>query len=690
MKSSSRRIAQRRNKRNLNLAGSKLLAEQQLKLEQTLRATKHRCLHQYGCFADPKYSLQKNFNIQISRDEPTANTQPKNLGFHNLCSANKLPLGTKQLLGLNLNFCLAPASPRGKTVLKMARSIRIKYFLDQHGLSNDEEYNRQIYINNTCWHPTPAPLHIENHITNFEKALKLKQKEVISKNKNRLLPNLTPLKLSALRKLQSNSKIIIKPTDKNLGPAVLDTEAYVEQVLQEHLNTKHYQLLSDTESRNRYEAFKSALKDLITTNIDCLSKAEALYFQRSFKLRHRLPIFYGLPKVHKSPISLRPVVSSVNSFSSVFSNWLDFKMKDLLPFIKSYTKNSFEVLEDLKTLDIPNNALLFSADAKSMYTNIDTTVGIQSFRDFFTSHETLIPVNFPVNLFLRALELVMSNNIFSFGNTTWLQLSGTAMGTPAACSYATITYGQYENAVILPEFDTQLLYYRRYIDDIFGIWVPPETEKETTWNEFKKRVNQWGTLEWIIQEPSKKTVFLDLNIELRDTKIHSSTFQKALNLYLYIPPTSAHPPSCLKGLISGEMRRYWLQNDPSSFETILKKFIIRLTERGHQLQYLLPLLQQAAKLINNQRIHKENKDNRNTLFIHHRYHPRGLQRKDIRDIYDRTLKPFLNFDAMTVAISRPNNLREILTKTPLKKPTSLDIPRLIKDMKSHGSENDYL
>jgi len=143
----------------------------------------------------------------------------------------------------------------------------------------------------------------------------------MSKNKNRPLPNLTPLQLSALRKLQSNSKIIIKPTDKNLGPAVLDTETYVNQVLQEHLNTKHYQLLSDTESRNRYEAFRTALKDLITTNIDCLSKAEVLYFQRSFKLRHRLPIFYGLPKVHKSPISLRPVVSSVNSFSEGTSSF---------------------------------------------------------------------------------------------------------------------------------------------------------------------------------------------------------------------------------------------------------------------------------------------------------------------------------------------------------------------------------
>jgi hypothetical protein len=141
-----------------------------------------------------------------------------------------------------------------------------------------------------------------------------------------------------LRKLWSNSKIIIKPTDKNLGPAVLDTEAYMKQILQEHLTTKHYQLLSDTESRNRYEAFKSTLKELISTNIDCLSKPEVIYFQRSLKLRHRLPIFYGLPKVHKSLISLRPVVSSVNSFSSIFFNWLDFRMKELLPLIKTYTK----------------------------------------------------------------------------------------------------------------------------------------------------------------------------------------------------------------------------------------------------------------------------------------------------------------------------------------------------------------
>ncbi len=560
----------------------------------------------------------------------------------------------------------------------MARSIRIKYFLRKHKLPPDDAYHKQIYICNTNWHPPPAPLHIENHITNFEKGLKQKLQDIINKNKNKTRLNLTPLQLSAMKKLRTNNALIIKPTDKNLGPAVMDTKTYIKQILQEHLLTSHYQQLSKQDSLNRLENFKATLKDLISSNLNHLSKSEVIYFQRSFKIKHRLPIFYGLPKVHKIPITLRPVVSSVNSFSSVFSNWLDFKMKDLLPLVKSYTKNSSDVIDDLKNLDIPENAILFSADAKSMYTNIDTNVGIQSFQDFFIYNQAKIPQDFPVNLFLRVLELVMTNNIFCFGDTTWLQLSGTAMGTPAACAYATITYGHHENTKILTEFLPQLLYYRRYIDDIFGVWVPPPTNKETTWVKFKERLNEWGSLEWIIESPSNKTTFLDLNLELKNCKIQTSTFQKALNLYLYIPPNSAHPPSCLKGLISGEMRRYWIQNDPQNFESILTKFIIRLTERGHNLHDLLPLLKHAAVQLKNHHTQQRHKDKPNTLYIHQRYHPNGLQRTDIRALYNATLKPYLDYDTMTVAISRPHNLREVLTKTSLLKPPSLDIQNLIE------------
>jgi hypothetical protein len=48
----------------------------------------------------------------------------------------------------------------------------------------------------------------------------------------------------------------------------------------------------------------------------------------------------------------------------------------------------------------------------------------------------------------------MNNNIFMFGDTFWLQTSGTAMGTPVACSYATTSYGNHENIHILPNFNS--------------------------------------------------------------------------------------------------------------------------------------------------------------------------------------------------------------------------------------------
>jgi predicted DNA-binding protein (UPF0251 family) len=346
-----------------------------------------------------------------------------------------------------------------------------------------------------------------------------------------------------LRQLKNNKAIRIKPTDKNLGPAVMDTSEYVNQVLTEHLLTKDYKQLTQTESTNRMDQLKDTLKKLISSHSNILSKAELTYFKRSLMNCFRLPIFYGLPKVHKTTFSLRPVVSTTNSLLAVFSIWLDYKMKELLPFIKSNIKNSIEVINDLKNLHIPQNALLFSAGAISMYTNINTASGLHSIRNFLTCNQDCIPATFPKNLFLEILETVMNNNIFSFSNTFWHQLSGTAMGTPAACAYATITFGRYENSIILPRFNSNLLYYKRYIDDIFGIWLPSTNGNDEAWQLFTTELNKWGHLRWKIEQPSLQTVFLDLNIQLKDQKIITSTYQKAMNLFIFIfhPCQHIHP-----------------------------------------------------------------------------------------------------------------------------------------------------
>jgi hypothetical protein len=457
----------------------------------------------------------------------------------------------------------------------------------------------------------------------------------------------------------------------------MNLDDYINMVLKEHLLTSAYCQLPKEMALQRLSSIQSHLKNLINSNKRYLTLAEYTYFQRSFKLKHRLPIFYGIPKVHKNPISLRPVVSCINSFASVFSTWLDFKMKDLLPYVRSYTKNSFSILSDLKNMTLPSGALLFTADATAMYTNITTSVGVNNVKQLMDLH---LSHNYPKELILDILASIMDNNIFTFGDTHWLQKSGTAMGTPVACSYATTSYGNHENLHILPNFTANLHYYKRYIDDVFGIWLPCQ-DNDSIWQQFKATMNNFGTLKWVIADPSTSVNFLDLTISITPkNKLEFSTFQKAMNLHLYIPPSSAHPPSCLKGLVTSELLRYRIQNNNKDFVKITTSFIERMVARGHKLENLIPLINEAAaaidkKLFSSPLTHTEPPSNilrkkQKSLYLHWKYHPNGISNSVIRYHYNTHLKNHLQmfFDKMTLAISRPINLRDKLTRTALELP----------------------
>jgi hypothetical protein len=646
----------------------------------------------YGYTANLDSTLTKNFenaikaisnnynnSVQISEHnsykKELNKLQPRNLSVHNLCIDNSIPPGTKDLLGLGLKFCLTTpkANPNIKECLRqMAYKIRTKQYLKHNDKNNITPYIPQIYIKVQGWNPPPASLTIENRLTDFEKLISKTVHSQRQRSGNSY--NLTPNQRQTLNKLKANANYIIMPTDKNLGPAIMNRNEYIKQCLTEHLLTSHYRQLSNNMAMDRLNTTKTLLINNFHEYKHQLSQAEVIYFTRSLKQHHRIPIFYGMPKVHKTPMTLRPVVSCINSFLSIFSNWLDFKMKDLLFLIPSYIKDSKSLLSDLKGLRIPSNAKLFTADATAMYSNIDTDTGVNAFVNLFNVYKNQIPQNFPKDLFLQVLRTVMDNNIFKFGDTFWLQTQGTAMGTPTAPLYSILTFGFHENTTILNTFQANLLYYKRFIDDIFGVWIDNKTQgntpinEETSWDKFKQQLNTFGSLRWNIETPSTATNFLDLTIEIKDKKLVTTTYQKALNLYLYIPPLSAHPSSCIKGLITGEIYRYWLQNtELDDFTNITANFIIRLTQRGHQLHQIIPMLQTAAANIDNINTRSTNRkiNDENTLYIPWRHHPSNIKNQIIRQIYNQTLKGVDGFDDMRLAISRPKNLRDVLCKSDL-------------------------
>jgi hypothetical protein len=102
----------------------------------------------------------------------------------------------------------------------------------------------------------------------------------------------------------------------------------------------------------------------------------------------------------------------------------------------------------------------------------------------------------------------------------------------------------YENSIILPKYKPNLIYFKCYINDILGIWLPTQSDNTQTWENFKKDLHSWGSLNWVTKEPSMATNFLDLSIEIHNNKILTSTFQKKIEP-VPIPPAQISSPSQL-------------------------------------------------------------------------------------------------------------------------------------------------
>ena len=102
-----------------------------------------------------------------------------------------------------------------------------------------------------------------------------------------------------------------------------------------------------------------------------------------------------------------PNVCCSGTLLNCLSQWLDYWLQTLKPFI--------QLLERLRELGLLTpNSYLFTADADSMYTNIDTKYALEVIGIWLDSLN--LRDNFPMEAVKEAMALVMSNNIFEWGD----------------------------------------------------------------------------------------------------------------------------------------------------------------------------------------------------------------------------------------------------------------------------------
>ena len=100
----------------------------------------------------------------------------------------------------------------------------------------------------------------------------------------------------------------------------------------------------------------------------------------------------------------------------------------MLKHIPTYLSNSSQIAALIEKLKPPADFIFLEADVDNLYPFINITDGLQALFTFLQNVS-----DFPksrIILILKLTKWVLTNNYVSFGNKTFLQLTGTAMGTP--------------------------------------------------------------------------------------------------------------------------------------------------------------------------------------------------------------------------------------------------------------------
>ena len=307
----------------------------------------------------------------------------------------------------------------------------------------------------------------------------------------------------------------------------------------------------------------------------------------------RTAVIYFLKKIHKCPMGIRPIVSTVNSATANLAEFLDHYLQPIMKQLPAYLKDTTQFLREIADIPVHGETWLVTVDVKSLYTNIPNEEGIRACYEAWLKQETDNPQHPPAETLRQLLELVLKLNVFEFNDKHYLQIFGTAMGSKLAPAYANTFMGKLEKN-ILATSPLKPSYYHRFIDDIFMVW--PHSEEEL--DQFITHMNRANqSIRFTSEKSTKEIVFLDVTVyKGRKNKtdndssgevdtlctLQTKTYIKPTNKQLYVRKGSYHPKGTGKGITVGEAIRYLRTNsDPNNFSSMLMQHKRNLIKRGY-------------------------------------------------------------------------------------------------------------
>ena len=404
-----------------------------------------------------------------------------------------------------------------------------------------------------------------------------------SYNNNKVNHNLTRAECRILKKLAQDKSIVILKPDKGNGIVILNRADYNNKVMNILRDESKFEL---SNNQDIYQVV-TRLEDKMIRILRKL-KINKCISDETFKelapCGSRPGILYGLPKVHKPNVPIRPIISAIGSFNHKVAKYLVKLLKPLST--NTYTiSNTFSFVDELQNLKLGyNNKSLHMAsfDVISLFTNIpiDETIAICT----NALRNNVFNTNLDELSLKQLLCLCTKESVFLFNEQLYAQKDGVAMGSPLGPLLANTFMCDFEQKALdnCPKHFKPIIY-RRYVDDCFTIFRHQSHVKPFLDYLNSRHNSITFTYE---DEQNGKLPFLDINIE-RDVIFRTRLYRKPTFTGLFTHFSSYSPTLYKSGLVKILLYRAYRICDCFKYlDDEIKKITNILLANGFPKQFL--------------------------------------------------------------------------------------------------------
>ena len=224
---------------------------------------------------------------------------------------------------------------------------------------------------------------------------------------------------------------------------VLEKEDYIRKS-EDLLKENTYRELT-ADPTNKY---KNKLISLLKT-IKSQGGINNTTYRRLYPTGAVSPKYYGLPKIHKPGVPLRPIISSRGSATYETAKELANIIKPLVGRSPHHVMNNKDFLENIKDIKLQPDGCMMSFDVSALFTSIPIDPAIDTIRKQLEEDQDLKKrTSMTVDHIISLLEFCLKNTYFSFQGRYYEQTEGAAMGSPISPLVANIYMEELEKQAI--------------------------------------------------------------------------------------------------------------------------------------------------------------------------------------------------------------------------------------------------